>query len=419
MNKKLVVFDLDGTLYNTEKTVVAAVTAALSNLNYEYVSKELILGAVGETFKGFCRKIMPDLSEFKTEELIEKIRLYERKFVVEQGELFDGIPEMLKELKSRGYFLAICSNGSQSYIEIVLDTFKIGNLFDAIKFKNSSKSKSDLIIEIMNELKTYDAVMVGDRIHDFDAAKICKIPSIAVSYGYGKDEIEKADYIAENPQKILQKVEYCNLMNEIYINSMQKAKPLIIGVNGVDTSGKTTFSIDLARYYTAKGHKTQLIHLDDFHNEKAVRSRGENEIEAYFNNAFNLDRLKNELLIPIKNGTGVEKTLKLLDLDSDNFIKMCDYKADSDTIVIVEGVLLFRPPIDKYFNLKIFIDITFEEVLSRALIRDVPKCGMEFLEKYKNKYIPVQGKYIKTYKPKEISDFVIDNNNWSNPKITN
>ncbi|MDF2685746.1 MAG: HAD-superfamily hydrolase, subfamily variant 1 [Clostridia bacterium] len=63
------------------------------------------------------------------------------------------------------------------------------------------------------------------------------------------------------------------------------------------------------------------------------------------------------------------------------------------------------------------MDISFEVLLKRAEIRDVPKYGIEFLERYKNKYIPIQQKYLEAYKPKQKSDIVIDNTDFYLPKI--
>jgi len=194
-------------------------------------------------------------------------------------------------------------------------------------------------------------------------------------------------------------------------------KPLILGINGVDTSGKTSFSKELSKYLTNKGYKIELIHIDDFHNHSSIRSKGDNPIDSYIDNAFNLELFEREILNPIKENNKLKKELKLLNLDTDEFTNIKHYNIDVDTIVIVEGVLLYRDPIDKYFDLRLFLDISFEEVLKRAEVRDVPKYGIEFLERYRNKYIPIQQKYITNYLPREKSEIIIDNHNYLRPMI--
>ncbi|MFZ5966958.1 MAG: hypothetical protein ACOYVK_07260 [Bacillota bacterium] len=201
------------------------------------------------------------------------------------------------------------------------------------------------------------------------------------------------------------------------ITQMNLQKPFIIGVNGVDTSGKTSFSQALSEYLKGKGYHVALIHLDDFHNCRAVKSQADNEIDGYFNHAFNLELLEEEILHPIHHGGYLNKELTLLNLDTDTYINEKHYYVDRGTIVIVEGVLLYRAPIDQYFDYRIFLHIDFPEVLRRAEQRDVPKYGVEFLERYHKKYIPVQEKYLSMYQPKEKSNLVIDNTDWHVPQI--
>ncbi len=61
--------------------------------------------------------------------------------------------------------------------------------------------------------------------------------------------------------------------------------------------------------------------------------------------------------------------------------------------------------------------IDFNEVLKRAARRDVPKYGAAFLQKYIEKYIPIQKRYIEEFHPSSTSDIVIDNQNYLHPKI--
>ena len=72
----------------------------------------------------------------------------------------------------------------------------------------------------------------------------------------------------------------------------------IVGVNGVDTSGKTCFAQSLAHFLQARGHHVALVHVDDFHNPRAVRAQGADPVRSYINHAFDLSRLERALLVP-------------------------------------------------------------------------------------------------------------------------
>ncbi len=190
----------------------------------------------------------------------------------------------------------------------------------------------------------------------------------------------------------------------------------IVGINGVDTSGKTQFAGALAQHLTAQGRHVALIHSDDFHNPRAVRNQGD-PVQGYIAHAFNLSLIHDELLAPARRGESVNKTLDLLDLDSDAFSNTQHYTIRPDSIVLVEGVLLFRPPLDDAFDLRLFLHVPFDEVLRRVELRDVPRYGPGIVERYHQRYIPAQQWYLETHRPRERADFVIDNSDWQNPAL--
>lgn len=201
------------------------------------------------------------------------------------------------------------------------------------------------------------------------------------------------------------------------IKKQKKQRPFLIGINGVDLSGKSTFTINLARWLKKQGYPIQVIHLDDFHNVSSKRRQGENPITAYWYNAFNLEILEHELLFPIVEHGEVDTKLVLLDLETDSFTNHQTYHVIPNSVVLLEGVLLFRKPIDPYLSARIFLDVSFKEVLHRARIRDVPRFGEGILQSYQTKYIPVQKKYLAEYKPMDKADLIIDNNDLQNPRL--
>lgn len=115
---------------------------------------------------------------------------------------------------------------------------------------------------------------------------------------------------------------------------------------------------------------------------------------SYLNNAFDITKIENEIMKPLLCQGKLDKELSLLDLETDKFINHKRYTIDEDTMVLFEGVLLYREPLNQYFDLRIFIDISFDEVLKRAAKRDLGIFGEAVIQKYKNKYIPIQKLYM-------------------------
>ena len=113
------------------------------------------------------------------------------------------------------------------------------------------------------------------------------------------------------------------IFSKIEQDIIKLKKPAIIGINGVDASGKSEFSVGLQKYLSYRGFETQVIHGDDFHNLQAVRSSDDTP-EGYIAYAFDIEKLA-ELLCEIKLGP-VDKQLKLLDLDSDTYSNIKHFK---------------------------------------------------------------------------------------------
>jgi phosphoglycolate phosphatase len=305
--------------------------------------------------------------------------------------------------------------GSAEYIDAVLKRCNIRKYFDYVYPRQNGKTKSQVLTQLIcnsGEQKA-NCVMIGDSITDLTAAKGNSVPFIGVSYGYGAKDIKDC-VAANNIEELKGLINQFSIFSAIYSDIVCCNKPLIIGVNGVDTSGKTIFASNFMRFLNDLGHNTLLIHMDDFHNRRAVRM-SDTSPRGYLNNAFNT-ALLGDLLSSIQRGH-TDQTLELLDLDTDENSNIKRFAADSNTIVIVEGVLLYRPPLDQFFSYKIFLDIDFDEVLRRAALRDVPKYGEEFLEKYRNRYIPAQETYLDEYSPKTHCHMLIDNNDYADPKM--
>lgn len=207
-------------------------------------------------------------------------------------------------------------------------------------------------------------------------------------------------------------------LSDIIIQKRPANSAFLVGITGMDTSGKTRFTEELERCLYRRGLKVQIIHVDDFHNPKSIRyARDLPEPRQYYERSINFERLANEVLRPIKEYGQLKTTLTHLDLLSDTWSLQRDYNVNSDTIVLVEGVFLFRPEICSFVDFFIYLHVTEDVVIQRARLRDLPTQGEEVMRKYHSKYLPAQREYIQNVRPDRFSDVVIDNSNWENPKV--
>jgi phosphoglycolate phosphatase len=265
-----VIFDLDGTLFCSHLCIMTAVKHTLKTLGLPPVTDDLIMSLIGEKYAVFASKIAPG---FNDEDLLWKIYTQsERDTIRHEAQLFDGIHQLLVMLKQEGHKLAVCSNGSMEYIELALNSTGIYDLFDLLVTGNAFRSKSEAAAHILSKLPNDCAVFVGDRFHDFQAAADNNLPSIGAAYGYCPDnELNLCTYTAYSAADVHAFINQIAVFAGICSDIASRPAVRVIGVNGVDTSGKTVFSENLCKYLNAKGKNAALLHMDDFHNPASIR----------------------------------------------------------------------------------------------------------------------------------------------------
>jgi uridine kinase len=337
---------------------------------------------------------------------------------------YPGVKETLEILRKRGYTLALCSNSGINWFYTAISALNIREYFDHVEcIEDRHYDKAQIIDKLKEEYNIPSAAVIGDRIYDIAAARRTGSVAVGALYGYGEKEPEQADVVISKFTDLLKIFDrkipiFDRIKQEI---QQRKLKPgaFVVGINGIDLSGKTEFTHTLADYLTANNFKVTVIHLDDFHYPRDYRNTGPNPVDNYWNRNFNLELLVQELLIPIREKKEYSINMTLLDLQSDKYEVQQQFSFDRDTIILFEGIFLFRKELAAYLDYKVFIDISFAESRRRAEIRDVPIYGAGMLQRYEEKYWPAQRKYLAQYPPLEIADLVIDNNKWEYPIIIN
>jgi FMN phosphatase YigB (HAD superfamily)/uridine kinase len=194
--------------------------------------------------------------------------------------------------------------------------------------------------------------------------------------------------------------------------------PFLVFISGIDCSGKTYFSQALQNFIVAQGGDVQLVHLDDFHHPRKYRYTESKDLASqYYYCSFNIDRLINEVIQPIKSERCLDKSITVLDLEKDAFISERNYVVRPSSIVILEGVFLGRPSLRSFCDLFIQIEVPLTIAFNRAKFRDVPKQGDFVLQKYICKYFPAQLRYMRDHKPAYKADYIIDNIDFNTPKF--
>ncbi len=209
-----------------------------------------------------------------------------------------------------------------------------------------------------------------------------------------------------------------NIINHLaeHICKIQSGKPLLVAFDGVDTSGKTTMAVRVFEVLKSKGKNSIRISIDKFHHPKEYRMRrGELSPEGFFYDSFNLEKIIECVLMPAKKGSG-EIIHGIFDYRSEKTVNIVRTPVTGDLIVLFDGIFMNRDELKDFWDLSIFLDVSFETVLQRAIKRDKDYFGSveEVERRYLNRYIPGEKIYLSSCNPQDRADFVIDNNDYDN-----
>lgn len=205
-----ILLDLDGTLSDNSKGIFKGVINALEYFNIEYRESDL------NSFIGppLLDSFMNNYNMDKTQAL-KALEVYREYYSVDglyENTLYDGVKNTLSALKSEGKKLYLTTAKPQVFAEKIMVRFGIDHYFEGLygaTLDTSRIHKEDIIKHVImsNKLEKRVTIMVGDRYHDIEGAKINGIDSIGVTYGFGsRSELEKAgaNFVIDNISGLLE-----------------------------------------------------------------------------------------------------------------------------------------------------------------------------------------------------------------------
>ncbi len=193
--KKLLIFDADGTLIDSENDVFSSFNYILKrNLNIE-ITKKQFEEMAGLPLEHIFKSVLPEDKKNLNLEFTKQFRKYyiDEKHFLDTTILFLGVKETIQELKKQGFIMTIASSKPKRALDYMVNFFDFKE-FDMVIGTGEStfkhKPNPEVIEYILNELeiKREDAVIIGDSQADILAAKNANIDSISLTYGYDTRE---------------------------------------------------------------------------------------------------------------------------------------------------------------------------------------------------------------------------------------
>lgn len=204
------------------------------------------------------------------------------------------------------------------------------------------------------------------------------------------------------------------------IARIDRPHPIKVAIDGIDAAGKTTLADALAAVMGAGGREIVRASIDGFHRPRSERlARGALSALGYYADSFDYSRLEEALLAPlsVRNPRGFHR--KAFDYRNDRPVAAEAETCSSDAVLLFDGVFLFRPEINARWDYRIFLDVSFDEALRRAVARDGSIMGGEAAteERYRKRYLRGQELYFCRVSPRSIADVVIFYDDPGAPRI--
>lgn len=195
--KQGIIFDMDGTLWDSSENVAKAWDGVVREKGYTEhpITAKDVQSVMGWTMDRIAEHLFSYLKKEERKPLLDECCLVENAYLREHGGvLYPDLEKTLLSLSEMGFNLYIVSNCQSGYIESFLDHYHFGHLFEDTQcYGDNGLEKGENIALVVERNRLDDAYYVGDIQGDYDASSFAGVPFIHATYGFGTvvQEVER------------------------------------------------------------------------------------------------------------------------------------------------------------------------------------------------------------------------------------
>ncbi|GEN54394.1 pyrophosphatase PpaX [Halobacillus faecis] len=207
MSIRTILFDLDGTLIDTNELIIASFTHTIEQYSDRSYEREEILDFIGPPLRESLHKVNPD----KVEEMVETYRKHNIENHNRYVKAYEGVVETIETLKDQGYKLGIVTTKMRNTVHMGLELTNLDGLFETIITLDdvtNAKPHPEPIVKALNLLNAQasEAMMVGDNTHDIEAGQNAGTKTAGVAWTVkGRKVLDdlNPDYMLDNMRDLL------------------------------------------------------------------------------------------------------------------------------------------------------------------------------------------------------------------------
>jgi uridine kinase len=186
-------------------------------------------------------------------------------------------------------------------------------------------------------------------------------------------------------------------------------RALVVGISGIDGSGKGFVTTQIADELRKQVPIVTPIGADGWLNLPPVRFNDVNPGLHFYENAFRLDQMFADVISPLRQSRSVKCEVDHVE-ETAKFFSQRSYKLEAVDVVLVEGIFLYKPQYRDQFDLRVWIDCSFETALDRAVRRSQEGLSAaDTIAAYQKIYFPAQRIHLDRDQPIQAADIIINN----------
>jgi len=207
----------------------------------------------------------------------------------------------------------------------------------------------------------------------------------------------------------------------VRVLAVDRPHPVRVAIDGCSAAGKTTLADELGEAVRARTSR-EVIRVGIDHFKRALERRvayPRDSPDSYYLDSWDNEAIRADLLIPLGPGGRRRYRTAVMNLPATQAVDGPVHVAPDDAILLADGAFLQRPELDPYWDLRIYLDVDFDEVLRRGVARDQQWMGSaaQAAQRYRTKYIPGEQRYVDEVRPRERAQIVVDNRDPTTPRL--
>ena len=213
---------------------------------------------------------------------------------------------------------------------------------------------------------------------------------------------------------VVTKLDASSALKWLRANIRSRVGRTLVGVDGVDGAGKTTFANELAELLKESGLAVIRISMDHYLNPQTKRyAQGRSSAKGYFEDSYDYDRFSDEVLEPLGHGGSGRYRTAAYDLHSESEVHSPWRVAPDHAVVIIDGMFIHRDELcsskkKKVWDLSVWLEVPFQESFQRLAGRD-QKLNADPEDPRNARYYQGQLLYLESCDPAHRADIVVEN----------